>query len=743
MFVFIILSSVQLLVRFTNGCGFIESNGEYLPLNACVNNYNYHVSFYVSCYGNQAYQIRYKTLHCAGIVYDNLTMSRSQYNYECDNPKTCDYVDLTLYPSGIGTIHCNALDEAKYSYPWVTNYCYYDRDLQLYKMYTCTDTMMSYFVYSDALCSGDPLYQSQNVDECARDHDAVIDEYMAIQTCTTPMNHVADKCGYVQMTKNYRIEPLDICSESDTYSYMWTCHSSKPFQYYWRDNHCGDLSTMDGNVSVTAIAYSCEASACNHSLLTTYQTTDCNNSNISSSNTVPFIIDVCMNWFTLGNAMMSHKVSCVEDDDQTALYHVYYDKPNCDDSGGSQIISYTDQCVDNGDAQYRIECNNLLPRTTQIPNIINLTASTLDRTISPTTTAIPTFNTYAPSPVPTFKKERVLYVMSTGVGSCLVDSICGTLYDAIRAASDLVGYNNISKVGIIVQGQNAEMQKVNGMNPCIPELFDPDFVLFTEITITFDTDHIHEMKDWYNTDLCESYHSSGFFSQRQGGSLPFSLIINNMIFDSYIFEGRSNQPFYIINVHQFTCNYCVFRNITIRSNHYTLDKLYKYTDSSHYPTLISSAVIDLHQCEFEDIAYEIFANGIDVYRYSFIQVRLVPTQHYGTTFSLTMSNHTVVANITHLYRFIDVIYQIYTKSVGSVVPDGEIVINDVAFTDITVFDSIITHGGDVRNRISNVSITNTNVRHLALGSIFRAKNTESFIEISNVNISTSQTIQHN
>eukprot|EP01083_Nonionella_stella_P075310 204676_1 len=734
MFVFIILSSVQLLVRFTNGCGFIESNGEYLPLNACVNNYNYHVSFYVSCYGNQAYQIRYKTLHCAGIVYDNLTMSRSQYNYECDNPKTCDYVDLTLYPSGIGTIHCNALDEAKYSYPWVTNYCYYDRDLQLYKMYTCTDTMMSYFVYSDALCSGDPLYQSQNVDECARDHDAVIDEYMAIQTCTTPMNHVADKCGYVQMTKNYRIEPLDICVETNTFSYIWTCHSSMPFIYYWEDNHCGDLSTMDGNHSVIPIAYSCATNACNQSLVTTYQTTNCTvrtnvASNVTSSTTVPYIIDTCMNWFDVNNVMVSEQYFCVEEDDQTSFYGVRYDKPNCDASEGSHVfVNYTDQCVEDGDEQYLIQCNNVVPRTTQIPNLTTVQSTTSSINI---TTAIPTSTTYAPSPVPTFKNERVLYVTSTGNGSCLIDWTCGTLYDAIRAASDLIGYENISKVEIIVQGQNAEMQKV-GVNPCIPELFDRYSVLFSEITVTFDTDHIHEMKDWYNTDLCESYHSSGFFSQRQGGSLPFSLIINNMIFDSYIFEGRSNQPFYIINVHQFTCNYCVFRNITIRSNHYTLDKLYKYTDSSHYPTLISSAVIDLHQCEFEDIAYEIFANGIDVYRYSFIQVRLVPTQHYGTTFSLTMSNHTVVANITHLYRFIDVY-----------MTDGYIVVSDVTFTNITVFDALISHAGEI-STITNVRITDTNVYHLALGSIFRVhENTKSFIKIHNMNISTSQTIQHN
>eukprot|EP01083_Nonionella_stella_P216568 778290_1 len=655
-------------------------------------------------------------------------MSRSQYNYECDNPKTCDYVDLTLYPSGIGTIHCNALDEAKYSYPWVTNYCYYDRDLQLYKMYTCTDTMMSYFVYSDALCSGDPLYQSQNVDECARDHDAVIDEYMAIQTCTTPMNHVADKCGYVQMTKNYRIEPLDICVETNTFSYIWTCHSSMPFIYYWEDNHCGDLSTMDGNHSVIPIAYSCATNACNQSLVTTYQTTNCTvrtnvASNVTSSTTVPYIIDTCMNWFDVNNVMVSEQYFCVEEDDQTSFYGVRYDKPNCDASEGSHVfVNYTDQCVEDGDEQYLIQCNNVVPRTTQIPNLTTVQSTTSSINI---TTAIPTSTTYAPSPVPTFKNERVLYVTSTGNGSCLIDWTCGTLYDAIRAASDLIGYENISKVEIIVQGQNVEMQKV-GVNPCIPELFDRYSVLFSEITVTFDTDHIHEMKDWYNTDLCESYHSSGFFSQRQGGSLPFSLIINNMIFDSYIFEGRSNQPFYIINVHQFTCNYCVFRNITIRSNHSTLDE---YTDDGQYPTLISSALIDLHQCEFENIAYELSA---DVYRFSFIQVHYVIPQNYEATLSLAIRNRTVVTNITHLYRFIDVY-----------MTDGYIVVSDVTFTNITVFDALISHAGEI-STITNVRITDTNVYHLALGSIFRVhENTKSFIKIHNMNISTSQTIQHN
>eukprot|EP01083_Nonionella_stella_P304000 1054488_1 len=730
MFVFIILSSLQLFVRFANGCGFVEYfNGTYAPLNACFNYRNFDESWSFSCYGNQLYMIEYDTSDCVGIILSNITTFK--YNYQCDNTNTCDYIQYGLYPADVGGIDCNALGEAPYSLADVINYCYFDRKTGLYKMDTCTDTVSTTFYYTDALCSGDPSSFLQ-LDHC--DHGSS-NTYFEIETCTTPMNHVADKCGYVQYRKDSVVRPLDVCVESDTLSYMWTCHSSRPFLYYWMGSQCGDLSIMDGNISEIPIAYSCAANPCNQAHLTTYQTsepTNCNvASDITSSITIPFIIDTCINLFNVNNVMVSTQYFCVEEDHQISLYGVVYGKPNCDDSQGSQVfLHYTDQCVENADEQYLIQCHDLLPNTTETPIITSSTTQT-----------------NASSPAPTFeelKDEHVLYVTSTADGSCLFDWTCGTLYSAISAASVLVGNNSINKVEIIVQGQNAEeIKKANGINPCIPEVFVQPAILFTEITITFDTDHIHEMKDWYNTDLCESYHSSGFFSQRQGGSLPFSLIINNMIFDSYIFEGRSNQPFYIINVHQFTCNYCVFRNITIRSNHYTLDKLYKYTDSSHYPTLISSAVIDLHQCEFEDIAYEIFANGIDVYRYSFIQVRLVPTQHYGTTFSLTMSNHTVVANITHLYRFIDVIYQIYTKSVGSVVPDGEIVINDVAFTDITVFDSIITHGGDVRNRISNVSITNTNVRHLALGSIFRAKNTESFIEISNVNISTSQTIQHN
>eukprot|EP01083_Nonionella_stella_P075308 204671_1 len=650
-------------------------------------------------------------------------MSRSQYNYECDNPKTCDYVDLTLYPSGIGTIHCNALDEAKYSYPWVTNYCYYDRDLQLYKMYTCTDTMMSYFVYSDALCSGDPLYQSQNVDECARDHDAVIDEYMAIQTCTTPMNHVADKCGYVQMTKNYRIEPLDICSESDTYSYMWTCHSSKPFQYYWRDNHCGDLSTMDGNSSEIPIAYSCAANPCNQAHLTTYQTSEPTNcsSDITSSITIPFIIDTCINLFNVNNVMVSTQYFCVEEDHQISLYGVVYGKPNCDDSQGSQVfLHYTDQCVENADEQYLIQCHDLLPNTTETPII---TSSTTQPNAS--------------SPAPTFelKDEHVLYVTSTADGSCLFDWTCGTLYSAIRAASVLVSNNTISKVEIMVQGQNAEeIKKANGINPCIPEVFVQPAILFTEITITFDTDHIHEMKDWYNTDLCESYPSRGFFSQiRRGGF--FGLTINNMIFDSYTFEGRTNQPSHIIHVHQFSCNNCVFRDITIRSNHYLMN-----TYHADYPTFISSAHIDLHQCTFENIVYDYDMN---VYRFSFIQVQDVAAAiYYENTFSLAISNHTVVRNITHLHTFIDYLVGTETILESSSAPNGDLVINDVSFALINVLDSIIVYFGWGR-MITNVRITNTNVYHLT-GSIFRiSHNTKSFIEIYNMNISTSQTVERN
>eukprot|EP01083_Nonionella_stella_P303999 1054483_1 len=721
MFVFIILSSLQLFVRFANGCGFVEYfNGTYAPLNACFNYRNFDESWSFSCYGNQLYMIEYDTSDCVGIILSNITTFK--YNYQCDNTNTCDYIQYGLYPADVGGIDCNALGEAPYSLADVINYCYFDRKTGLYKMDTCTDTVSTTFYYTDALCSGDPSSFLQ-LDHC--DHGSS-NTYFEIETCTTPMNHVADKCGYVQYRKDSVVRPLDVCVESDTLSYMWTCHSSRPFLYYWMGSQCGDLSIMDGNISEIPIAYSCAANPCNQAHLTTYQTsepTNCNvASDITSSITIPFIIDTCINLFNVNNVMVSTQYFCVEEDHQISLYGVVYGKPNCDDSQGSQVfLHYTDQCVENADEQYLIQCHDLLPNTTETPIITSSTTQT-----------------NASSPAPTFeelKDEHVLYVTSTADGSCLFDWTCGTLYSAIRAASVLVSNNTISKVEIIVQGQNAEeIKKANGINPCIPEVFVQPAILFTEITITFDTDHIHEMKDWYNTDLCESYPSRGFFSQiRRGGF--FGLTINNMIFDSYTFEGRTNQPSHIIHVHQFSCNNCVFRDITIRSNHYLMN-----TYHADYPTFISSAHIDLHQCTFENIVYDYDMN---VYRFSFIQVQDVAAAiYYENTFSLAISNHTIVRNITHLHTFIDYLVGTETILESSSAPNGDLVINDVSFALINVLDSIIVYFGWGR-MITNVRITNTNVYHLT-GSIFRiSHNTKSFIEIYNMNISTSQTVERN
>ena len=117
------------------------------------------------------------------------------------------------------------------------------------------------------------------------------------------------------------------------------------------------------------------------------------------------------------------------------------------------------------------------------------------------------------------RNERIFYVTSSGEDAqdCYFNGQnCGTLRYASDAANYIAGsslYNNISRIEIIIQGQNpiAIRKFINntGINPCVPYKFLPIGTDLTDVIITFDTDYIRSMEDWYNVSLCEQNTNTG------------------------------------------------------------------------------------------------------------------------------------------------------------------------------------------------------------------------------------------
>eukprot|EP01084_Bolivina_argentea_P287942 494129_1 len=656
----------------------------------------------------------------------------------------CDYIQQDLYPADINGINCNLLGNAPYSLPSLINHCYYDRTTNKYKLLSCTNTISNTFYYDKPDCSGTP-YTFQTIDEC--DHGST-DEYIKIQKCTTPMNHISDKCGYVQLRKNYAIDPLDECIESsDTFSYLWKCHSSKPSLYYWNSNTCGDLTTADANFTVTPISFSCSSNKCSHMKLQTYSTNNCQITDNTPSKTRPYIIDTCFNWFNDNNNMVSEIYNCYQNSNgQNIFYGIGYNKPNCDDSYGSHVIfNLTEQCQLNSTNRYIIQCDNISLIPINTSTTTNPRSTTLNLNITALSTSFQT-TSFQTTPSSTLKNERVFYVSSTGKDSCSGTvniqggtEPCGTLRQAVSVASFAVGYYNISKVEIIVQGQNPTEIKDYidriGTNPCIPGVLNTYITYFEEITITFDPNFIHNMQDWYDKDLCESgtKSSKGFFAQHINAN--YGIIINNLIFDSYIFEGRTSQPFYIVYIDTFTCNHCIFSNIIISSDHHILDT-YNQNNHEQFPSLIVSSVMKFSHSKFENIIYILSSDSYE-YDYSFIHVKLVTEINQDVeSFGVTMIDSSVT-NIDKLNRFID----IYMYAAFGI-PKGQFLITNSTFDNIFLFDTIFYHNPYTLGGSTNFIISNCDFFNLNLGSILHVGDGKLFITLSDINITTPQTIQN-
>eukprot|EP01084_Bolivina_argentea_P016901 31574_1 len=413
----------------------------------------------------------------------------------------------------------------------------------------------------------------------------------------------------------------------------------------------------------------------------------------------------------------------------TALISISYNTPNCNNTDDQfEIKHYTHECTENNTHRSIIQCKN----------------TSLD-TISPSIMTTPSPASGKTTKQPTISDERIYYVSSTGwdTTSC-TSQPCGTLWKAVYEASLSMAYSSakIKRVEVIVQGQNHKQleQRRNltgdlGGNPCLPQQFIPQSTYFDHITITFDSNYIHSMSDWYPKKICENItgvlENSFFVSPTNG---IYTLVLNNFVFDSYTFEGRNTQPIYIARINTFICNNCTFSNITITYEHH------KIQTNQREPTLVLSSNMSLRNCTFSNIIYQPSAE-IDKYKYdyAFFIVDVVSTtpQNNIYIFESVLSSGSFISNVYNLGKFIYYRMDSYLIDFAQV----DILIEDVTFDDIFSIDAILyIDPGFYINGNINVKILSSNFFNINFGSILYSFQYPSIIDISKVNISTAQTI---
>eukprot|EP01084_Bolivina_argentea_P071716 130313_1 len=134
---------------------------------------------------------------------------------------------------------------------------------------------------------------------------------------------------------------------------------------------------------------------------------------------------------------------------------------------------------------------------------------------------------------------------------------------------------NETKLAIIIDSQNTQNIKSitskDKLNPCILWPMS-ELTAWTHLNITFDATRIHSMDDWYPKDLCEDDlldpdWKKILFNAWVGDAkeTESSLIINNLIVDSYTFDEHSALHYIIASSSKVICNNCTFSNITIHS----------------------------------------------------------------------------------------------------------------------------------------------------------------------------------
>eukprot|EP01083_Nonionella_stella_P069780 186222_1 len=743
--------SIAILIRInsvTSKGWVLQSNTTYIPLDFCMfDRLPDDFSYYYTCVNHELVFSAHTGITCNQSWVDMFT--NKPYDCDVDNIYT-DYLEYTVWDLNLVDQNAECTNKDTYNRPnsqaRVINKCLYEPRYGLYKMDTCTDTIWTTLRYSDPNCEN-LMYRNNLIEQC-KDNETFVE----ISTCSTKMNSIGDEIGYIQSQKNSVLRPLDQCVTSDTESYLFTCHNDNPYMYVWPHSHMhgpcdqGNITSASDIFQLTPFSFSCSPNAFDYAILHIYDNDDnCGALDAQRQHTsFPLIVNQCATFFDENNTMKSEMYHC----DNASLWSIVYNLPDCNDENGKDLAGNysTEICSNNNTKRYVVEC--------EITGLI-IGGSTI------TTTAQP-ISTYAPSttttPAPTPIKKRIIYVTSDGEDYCTFDGHCGTLKAASYAANWQFQYYNLTDVEIIIQGQNPiainrslhrYASKGIVANPCLPHNAHYMLQYFRSITYTFDPNYIQSMNDWYNATLCENMDTETnilyehFFGTSESLNVLFTFIINNLIIDSYSFEGRINQPYYIAAVDTFICNDCIFRNIEIHSDHH--DRL-DDTRATQFPTLIVAANIELRNCIIEGITYipssvnsASSSWAVDKYNYdhSFITVHASMTHIVieSHSFSLSITNSSRINNINGLSSVVYILTDAF-------VFDFYGLIENVTFDTISVTDAIVYYYHDgTTTTLNSLNIRDTSFFNVDHGSILISpKSAKADIELSNIHITTAQTI---
>ena len=340
------------MIYHVNGNGYVRTTNTtsvYFPLEICMFLRDYGLSFYFKCYSENIFTVYYQSTVCNGPVYLNISTNVAEYI--CDAPKIYDYIVYNLYPEDLNGMNCNDLIQEPNSYAQLINECLYDPVFELYRMDTYDGYLWATKWYDDENCNNIML-NSQIIDECVNGSYGV---YYHITKCTSPLNTINNKCGFVQLLKKHYIQPLNECNiESETLSYLFTCFDNNPYLYYWNNNSCGSLSN-GLSTRIYPISFSCSTVQCDNVLYKTSINDQCNqiSMNDTTISSISYIVDECFNYFDSNNMMISKTFHC----DETWVNEISYNAPNCDSVDGSWMYNHTEKCSVNDVNRDIIECN--------------------------------------------------------------------------------------------------------------------------------------------------------------------------------------------------------------------------------------------------------------------------------------------------------------------------------------------------------------------------------------------------
>ena len=455
----------------------IVGNETYMPLDLCYYDRDDGIAYILTCYNQDLYMLVYAKPACDDPYYLDFNVSTSD-PHNCDSEEQfTDYVEYTVYNSDImGDIDCSSINS--YDPPSnnasITNRCLYQPATKLYSMVTCTENLILTFQFSDSNCTN-AVVRGQIVDECTHN-----ETYFDIITCTTRMGLLSgSQYGYIQMGKDASLLPLIECTKSEDFSFLYACSNNIPYRYYWFGNSCGDLSTADGQQLIAPISFSCSSKSPQMARMTTYPNGDnCAEVKLTLQENYtlsePYVVNRCFNYINGNNEVASAEWKC----NNRSLWSINYDVPNCNTNSGNSWIgqNFTEICHFGDTQRYTIDCEPL--RITSPPTQVPIT------TASPTKQ--PAASPVTPAPTNRFEKfqiyslliccylfvhisnERIFYVTSNGTDNyeCSRGRVpCGTLRKASYHASFAVGYDDIERVEIIVQGYTFKSDLSNTFIP--------------------------------------------------------------------------------------------------------------------------------------------------------------------------------------------------------------------------------------------------------------------------------------